>query len=276
VDNLIKFLARYHFVIIFLFLEGFSIYLLVGNNNYKKEKFLNSSGEVSGFFYDNINVFKQYLSLKEANNMLAQENAKYLNSMKMYFKSFIVTKEEVQDTLYHQQYYFIAGKVINNSINKKHNYLTIDKGSKQGIKKDMAVISPKGVIGIVRDVTDNYCSVVSVLNIKLGISGKVKKSHYFGSLAWDGKNFQIVRFDEIPSYVPISRGDTVVTSGLSTVFPEGIPIGTIEKYEKRPGRNFWEIWVKLSVDFKNLTHVNIVGNLLREEQILLESKQEND
>lgn len=274
--NFLNFVVRFHFFLLFIVLESFSLYLVVANNKEKNRIFLNSSNAVTGFIYENFNFLKEYLSLREQNEMLARENSQYLNSFENAYKSNIVTRKEIQDKEYQQQYYYIPARVINNSISKQYNYITLDKGSMAGVKPDMAVITTNGIVGVVRAVSTNYASVISVLNPKLGVSARIKKNNYFGSIVWEDRDYNTVSLKEIPNHVEISAGDTVITSGFSIIFPEGIPIGTITKFSQAPGGNFYDITVKLSTNFKTLSYVYVVQDLLKPEREALENSIDYD
>jgi rod shape-determining protein MreC len=192
------------------------------------------------------------------------------------YKSGGVKTIKLNDTIYHQQYEYMPVKVINNSINRQNNYLTISKGSIQGLQPEMAVISSYGIVGVIKKTSGNFSSVISVLNINFKVSAKIKKNGYFGSLSWDGKDYTIANLNEIPLHVDILRGDTVITSGYSAIFPEGVLIGTILSFDKKSGNNFYDIKVKLSTDYKNLSVVYAIKNLFKNEQLKLESQAEND
>lgn len=269
------FIQRYHFFLLFLLLETFALYFVINNFSDKKEKFINTTDAVSSYLLGKFTFVNDYLHLREDNIKLAEENAKFRNIMRTAFKENIVTEELINDSLYSQQYHYIHARVINNSIQKNHNFITLDKGMKHGIKPEMVVISPRGVVGVVRDVSENYATVISVLNVELGISSKVKKNNYFGSLVWNGRNYTIASLKDIPNHVNISIGDTIITSGYSALFPEGILIGTINDYRRNPGGSFYDINVKLAVDFKRISHVYVVDNFLKKEQKELEEQTEN-
>jgi len=270
-QNLFNFILRYHFALLFFALEITSISLLINTNNEKEKVLISSANSVSGYFYSHFNFIAEFFSLVEMNEILSKENAQFRNSFVSAYKSNIVLKKEIQDKEYQQQYYFISAKVINNSINRQNNYITLDKGQKAGIKEGMAVITIDGIVGVVRDVSENYSSVISVLNTKLGVSVKLKKNGYFGSASWAGTDYTSLYVKEIPNHVPIIIGDTIITSGYSTIFPEGILIGTINKFEQKQGSNFYNISVKLSTNFKTLSYVYVVGDLLKTERIELET-----
>ncbi len=264
--NLFIFLWRYHFFFLFLILEIVSFSLVVRNNYYQKASFLNSTNVMSGRILAVSQNVKEYFSLREANRALIEENARLHNSLK---KSFIVTTATVytkNDTLYKHQYQYISAKVINNSTNKRNNYMTLNKGANYGIKKDMAVLSPNGIVGVVKDVSANFCSVMMVLHSKTKISGKIKKNGYIGTVMWEGGSYRKGTMTDVPTHVELSVGDTIISSGYSSIFPEGIMIGTIKDFEIKSGDNFFTIGFRFSEDYNKLSYVYIVKNLMKEEQ----------
>ncbi len=273
-QNLFNFILRYHFLILFILLETLSITFIVNTNSEKEKVLLSSANQISGYFYSHFNFVAEYFSLVEMNEMLSKENAQYRNSFVSAYKANIVMKKEVIDEEYQQQYYYISARVINNSINRQHNYITLDKGKKAGIEVGMAVVTGDGIVGVVRDVSENYASVISLLNTKLGVSVKLKKNGYFGSATWSGNDYTSLLVKEIPNHVPIMIGDSIITSGFSTIFPEGILLGTINKFNQEQGSNFYNISIKLSTNFKTLSYVYVIGDLLKKERLELESVEE--
>ncbi len=269
--SLINFLLRIHFLLLFILIEVFSISLLINKNNFHKAKFVNLTRQVTGNFYTKTTKLKQYLSLAEENNRLAEENNRLLNIIESTYKSDEIFFRSVNDTIFNQRYMYTSARIINNSINKKHNFLTLNKGNQQGLRPEMAVVSDGSIVGIVKGVSKNYATVISLLNLDLRISSKVKKNGYFGSLNWDGKGYQTAILNEIPLHADIQVGDTIITSGFSSIFPEGILVGYISDFEEKRG-SFYEIEVKLSTDFKSLGNVNVIGNLLQIEKLKLENK----
>jgi len=251
--NLLNFLAKYNNLIIFLILEGIALYLLGAGNNYH-----NTRGSI-----------RSYFGLREINQELASENAalkSILENMK--------NKEEqlffsVSDTVYKQQYTYTTAKVIDNSVNKQKNFFTIDKGEKHGLSVDMAVTSANGIAGVIVGCSKNYSVAMSLLNLDFRISARIKSNGYFGSLSWDGLSYKHAVLNEIPRHVAVNVGDTIETTGFSSVFPEGIMIGTVSNYEN-PGGDFYLINVLLNTDFRKLHYVNIIGNMLKTEQLELE------
>lgn len=268
--NLLKFIVRYYFVLLFLAIESFSLFLLIQYNYYQRSTFINSANRISGNIYTKVSVVTDYFSLSNANEELSAQNMLLLNRNKSAYKSNNVKLVEIYDSIYSQQYEYRIAKIINNSINKQNNYLTLNKGSKHGIKPEMAVVGPKGVVGIIRHVSRNFSTVIPILNSNLRISGRFKKNNYFGSVRWDGKNYREVSLTDIPNHVAINIGDTIITSGFSTIFPEGIKIGIVSGVEEKVSGNFHNLTINLSEDFKNLSYVYVIENLLKEELTELE------
>ncbi len=266
------FIQKYHFFLLFLLLEIIAVFIVINSFKDKKNAFINSSNIVSGYINQNVQNVAEYFSLKKINHSLAEENIRYQNLLKSSYKSNFVQTSEVKDSVYAQQYFYKSAKVINNSVNKSHNFITINRGEKHGIIPGMAVVSSNGVVGIIKDVSKNFSLAISVLNTNLGISGKIQKNNYFGSVKWNGRNYKNINLNEIPNHVDVTIGDTIVTSGYSTIFPEGILIGTVANYQRNQGSSFYDITVDLSCDFKNLSYVYVVGNLLALEQQKLEKK----
>ncbi|MFP4023454.1 MAG: rod shape-determining protein MreC [Thiohalospira sp.] len=273
--SLLNFLLRIHFLLLFILIEVFSISLLVNNNNFQRARMVNFTRQLSGKYHQKLANLKEYFSLKEENQQLIEENNRLLNIIESTYKSDEIFFRNVNDTVYNQRYFYTPAKVVNNSINKKHNYITLDKGGKQGIKPEMAVVSDGSIVGVVKGVSKNFATVISLLNLDFKISAKVKKNGYFGSLIWNGNNYNTAVLNEIPLHADIQPGDTIITSGFSSIYPEGILIGYIEDFEEKSG-SFYTIYVKLSTDFKRLNNVNIIGNLTQIEKLELEQEAEKN
>jgi rod shape-determining protein MreC len=254
----------------------FCIYLIVQNSYYQKASFINSSNALSANILQTSTNVEQYFYLGDVNEKLAKENAELRSHI---LNSFDVTYNKeytVHDTTYHQKYIYTSAKVVNISTNRRNNFLTLNKGSNQGIQNNMAVIASNGVVGQVKDVSENFCTVMSLLHSKTTINSKIKKDGSYGPLTWDGTDFQYATLNDIPTHVKIAKGDTIVTSAYSRTFPENILIGTVESYERPPGKYFYKVKVKLSTDFKKLTYVYIVKNIHKDEQEELETRSEQD
>jgi rod shape-determining protein MreC len=247
--------------------------LLVSYNNYQKSEFLNSSNAIAGNLYKKISTTTDYLALAETNEELNRENAHLKNILSDSFKISVDSSVLYTDSLYQQQYLYRNAKIINNSVNKQLNYITLDKGSLHGIKPEMAVVTANGVVGVVKSVSKNFSTAISLLNGRISVSAKIKKNDYFGSLTWDGKDYKTARLFEIPVHVPIQLGDTVVTSGFSAIFPEGLLLGTIQEVLPSSGGNFHELIIAFTNDFKSLSYVMVISDLMKVERIELEKEE---
>lgn len=276
--NFIQFLVKNSFVFLFLFLEVIAFTLLVKNNNYQGSKFFNSSNYLVGNLNESVSNVTEYFKLKTTNSELAQHNAELLSSTISSFTKVYGNTILIDDTSYFQKYIYTSAKVINNSTNRRENYITLNKGAINGIKTGMAVINSNGIVGIVKNVSPNFSSVISLLHQKMSISGKLKKSEYFGAVIWDSdeNNHRTATLKEIPNHVEIQKGDTIVTSGFSAIFPEGLPIGTVQYFEIPKGNNFYKIIIELTTDFKQLSHVYVVKSLQNEELNKLEALNQED
>ena len=274
--NLIIFFWKNNFFFLFLLLEVFSFYLIISNNRFHNTGFFNSSNFVTGNVYRIYDDVTGYINLKNSNELLAMENAKLLSQAQNAFIDTRTYISQVTDSVYKQKYTYREAKVISNSINRRNNFITLDKGRNHGIEPLMGVIAPDGVVGIVKDVSDNFCSVLSLLNKNTTISSKLKKSGYLGSVTWEGGNSTVAELSDIPKHARVNTGDTVITSGASTIFPENIMVGVIDEIKLEDGDNFYKIKLILSTDFGKLSYVYIVNNLLKTEQNTLEEKTQND
>ncbi len=245
---------------------------MVRNKGYQGSHVLNSSNEVVANVYTVAANTKEYFALKEENDRLAKENSILRNLLKPNYNMLGLTEFEKNDTLYKQQYTYVSAKTVNSSVNKRRNFLTLNIGSNQGISRDMAVISSNGIVGIVTDASDNFCSVMSLLHKDTRVNCQLKRDASYGPLIWDGKDYQYCLLTDIPTHAKIKRGDTVITSELSGIFPEGLMVGTIDSYEKRQNEDFYTVKVKLGADLKKVNHVYIIKNKFKKERDSLESK----
>jgi rod shape-determining protein MreC len=274
--NLFLFLTKNYYIILFLFLESFSVFLVIQNNHFQRSHFLNSSNAISGSIYETYSGITDYFGLKETNKKLADENVMLRNQLRQSYSYLSSTTVTVKDSVRKQQYVCITAKVVNNSTNRRKNYLTLNAGTNQGIKTEMGVISSDGIVGIVRDVSGNFCSVMSVLHENTRIPVNIKKFGENSILLWNGEDEWHARMERIPSHLLIAKGDTIVTSSYSSIFPEGVLVGTVESFEKIAGNTFYNVTVKLSTDFNRLSYVKIVNNLMKEEQTSLEKATQHD
>jgi rod shape-determining protein MreC len=262
--SLFKFVLRNHFFFLFLFLEGISFVLIIQQNAFQKSIFVSHTRNISAFVNKNLLGFREYLHLKDENNILSAENSRLRNLLEIYSDS-LPDRITGKDTIKRISYQYIPARVINNSVNKQYNYILINKGKLQGVYNEMAVISDQGVVGIVSGISDHFATVLPVLNRNFRLSAKIKRNNYFGILEWDGLSPRRVLLKEIPVHVDVKQGDTVVTSGYSAIFPEDIHVGVIESVSPTDG-NYHAIKVRLSTDYLNLVHVYLVRYYFKDEQ----------
>lgn len=258
---------------------GVSLAILVNYNKTYNAVFSNIGYQLSGSAGKRYSDIENYFHLKEENKNLAAQNADLLNQSSISFlKSDTGKHFEIDSTLQDsiklklRRFSFIPAQVVNNSIAEQNNYITIFKGSKQGVHKDMGVISPAGIVGRIINVSDNYSLAMSLLNRNTKVSAMLKKANHTGIVEWDGTNPQYVTLKNIPRSVKIKKGDTVLTSNLATFFPEGIMIGTVAEISNESSSNFYLLKIKTSTDFFTLQNVYLTDNLLLKEQQDLEAK----
>jgi len=271
--NLLRFFINHHFVILFLLLEGIAIYMVLTYNNFHNASLFNSVQEVNGYVAMKSDQIDRYFSLNSVNAELVAENARLRENLDL------LAMKQV-DSLRLQapveaKYTYRVARVLSNSVNKQYNYITIDKGIDDGVLVDMAVVSPSGVIGKVLSVSDRFAVVLPVLNRQSIVSVKFKKNNFFGPLSWDGSSYRYAILNDIPNHITPVKGDTIVTSGLSIVFPEGLMVGIVEDYELKDG-NFLKVRIKLSNDFRALNYVYVIKNAFKKEQIELENSVKAD
>lgn len=272
--NILVFIIRYHFLLLFVLLEIFAITLLVNSTYYQSSAILKAGSLVTGRFYTSISNATDYLKLRTTNEQLAQENAMLRQMKGVSFLKNDTSSFWVNDTLHKQQYQYIVSKVVLNTVGKRNNYIMLDKGSRSGIKKDMAVITSNGIVGTVVNVSENFSWVMSLLNKHTRISGRITKNNQMGTVVWNGVDHMYGTLTDIPAHVKIAKGDTIVSSGYSYIFPAGIMMGTISDFRVEQGDHFYIIPFKFSVDFNALQYVYVVKNLMKDEQEALEKSTE--
>ncbi|WP_316816080.1 rod shape-determining protein MreC [Pedobacter nyackensis] len=272
--NLWIFINRYNAFFLFIIFFAIGIILTVKNNAYQRSVTVNSTNEVVGEVYQNLNVLKKYLNLGTVNDSLAVENAR-LKTELLALKSIDSAKKVVvKDTLNNPQYTYLSARVIKNSITLRNNVITINKGRADGLAPEMAVISPgKGVVGFVMDVSEHLATIRSLLHKDSKISVNLQKSNALGILVWGVGNADFTKayVKEIPNHFKVNLKDTIVTSGFSH-FPPGIPVGTVTNTSVPTGDNFMSVEVKLFNDFSTLQYVYVVLDKYAAEQKELEAK----
>lgn len=270
--NLFAFVIKHNFIFVFSFLQILCAWLMVHNRGFQGSRVLNSSNQAVANIYETAANTKEYFSLKQENDRLARENAILRNFLKSNYSVLPLKEFKRNDTLYKQQYSYISSKVVNSSVNKRRNFLTLNIGSEQGVKQDMAVMTTDGIVGIVTNVSANFASVMSVLHKDVRVNCQLKKDGSYGPLIWDGKDYRYCLLTDIPTHAKIKAGDTVITSELSGIFPEGIMVGTIDSYERRQNESFYTAKVKLSANLKKVNHVYVINNKFKTERDSLETQ----
>ncbi|WP_136668555.1 rod shape-determining protein MreC [Flavobacterium sp. H122] len=257
-QQIINFIIKNSTRLLFLLLLATSLTLTIQSHSYHRSQMVNSANAVTGTVYEEVNEVQTYFSLRDENDKLAKENA--------YLRKLLFNKKDSTSTLPkdsvkgYDKLEVIQSKVINNSYNKTENYLTINSGAIKGLRPDMGVVSSEGIVGVVEKISPRYATVISVLNIKSKINAKVKRTNHFGSLIWKAKNAGYVQLVEIPRLASVKKGDTIVTGGRSTIFPENIPVGIIDRIYTDTETNYYTLDVRLFTDMTNLNHVYVIKN----------------
>jgi rod shape-determining protein MreC len=257
-QQIIFFFIRNKNFLLFAVLFTISVGLTIQTHNYHNDKFISSANFITGKVYTFRNNITDYFSLGKENDQLLQENLMLRKKLDQ-FKETVVFKK-LDSTVLPNKYEYFTARVINNNYSKSKNQLTIDKGRKDSIKIDLGVISSKGVVGIVSDVSENYATVQSILNTKSRINAKLKNSKHFGSLKWDTKDPNVAQLIDIPRIAKIEKGDTIITGGRSTIFPEGILIGTVKDFHLDNDDNYYYVNVDLFNDMTSLENVYLIEN----------------
>lgn len=258
-----------------------SIMLLVGGDPYHRHIYLTSANRVTASVYDFSNNATGYFNLRERNADLNRRNAELQSELLALRERIqLMAEQQCTDTMTLDSgmmpFRFVVANVINNSIARPFNYLTLNKGERDGVRPEMGVIDASGVVGIVSVVGPHSSRVISLLNPHFRLSCKLKRSDSFGSLVWDGRDPEVALLEELPRHTVYSPGDTVVTSGYSAVFPPGLPVGIVLDDDYNDHENFFTLKVKLLSDFTSLNNVQIVVSDISEELKSLEAGEAED
>lgn len=278
-ENLIYFFLRWRPWMLFVIYVVIGSVMLFKQNPYQHSVYLTSANSVSAAVYNVANGVTGYFNLRDINEDLQRRNAELeldilsLKEQIKQYKELEMSSNYVPDTIF-RRYEFVVAHVINNSVNRPHNYITINKGELDGIRPDMGVIDQNGVVGKVNVVGPHSSRVISLLNDYLRISCKIKGEQQVGSLVWDGEDSRFAILRELPRHASFNKGDTIITSGYSTTFPEGVPVGVIEREMKEIDDNFFALKIKLFTDFSKLSTVRIVIDNMADELKFVESDPE--
>lgn len=272
-QQIIDFFIRNKYFLLFCVLFLTAIGLTINAHSYHKNRYVSSANFLSGGIFSIKSGITDYFDLKYQNEKLSKENQQ--------LRELIANSADNSGSIdslpipMERNIYFISAKVINNNFSKTKNQITLDKGLKDSVEIDMGVISPEGIVGIVSHASNNFSSVQSVLNTRSQVVAKFKKSNHFGTLTWNAKDPHIVQLREIPRIAPVQEGDTIVTDGKSTIFPEGIPIGTVRDFSIAPESDYFQINIDLFTDMTSIKHVYLVKRTGAEEIRTLEKEATN-
>jgi len=272
-QRIINFIIRNKNFLLFLLLFSISIVFTIQSHSYHRSKFINSANSLSGGIYNSSHTISQYFGLKKKNDILIEEN-NYLKSILYNNQVNTSTESIIDSTSFNSKYKFTTASVYKNSYASTRNILTINKGASDGLKEDFGVITSKGIIGIVEDLTGGYATVISILNTNSKINAQFKNSNHFGTLQWDTKSPEYVQLVDVAKIAPVTIGDTIITGGRSTIFPKGIPIGHVTDFKLDAAEDFYTIQIKLFNDMTNIGHVYVIENMDTEEIMSLFNNNE--
>ncbi|MFT5751662.1 MAG: rod shape-determining protein MreC [Flavobacteriales bacterium] len=284
-QQIVNFLIRYKNFLLFAFLLFVSLIFTVQSHSYHKSKFINSANFLSGGVYESVGGIQEYFNLKTYNRQLLEENARLrgiaqddnvsvFETVAMEFDTLAASRSII--AIPESQFHFIPAQVIDNSYAKANNFLTLKAGAKDSIVRDMGVITSKGIVGVIDNVSKKYSTVISILNASFLTNAKLKSSDHFGTLKWDGKDPNQMQLVDMQQQAKIKIGDTIETSGRSAIFPKGIPIGYIASFKLEESKNFYIISVQLFNDMTNVGHVYVVQNEDLEEIQAVEAASKNE
>jgi len=275
--NLLIFISKYNAFFLFLIFEIGALIIYVKYNSFQKATYINTANDVTGTMYARTNELNSYLSLKDVNDSLARENARLRGMLQSAYYADTVAQRTVTDSIYKQQYTYTEALVINNSVNKRNNYITIQKGTKDGIEKGMGVISSSGVVGKIIFVSEHLSIVQSLLHKDAKVSAMMADTKDIGSLIWgDDLDPKKALFIDVPNHVKPRIGQWVVTSTYSELYPAGIPLGRVINLHAKGGGFFLNMEVSLAVDFSKLQYVYVVTNKLASERQALEEQEKQE
>ena len=275
-QQLIYFIQKYRYFLFFLLLELIAFQLIINNLSFHNSKFINSASTITGGFYNKSNSISDYFQLDTENKELLNENLILRNKLEKLSQNIdtIAVTEIFEKTKLRQRYLYLKGRIEKNQFRNNYNFLTINLGSKDSVRKEMGVINSKGILGITENVLHNYSRVRSILNKNSKINAKLKNSDYFGTLTWDGLDYNSTQLLDIPRQAKLEVGDTIITGGMSSIFPEGIPIGSIDNIVNEASIKRI-INIKLFNDMSNLKNIYVVKDFDKQQLMNLE-KTDNE
>jgi len=257
-QQILFFFIRNKNFLLFVLLFSVAVFLTIQSHSFHKNKIVNSSNYFTGNIYSIKNNITGYFNLRKENNLLVEENARLRKHLEAY--KGIAFSQNIDTSSLNYKYKFVSAKVINNSFSRTKNKLTLNKGKQDSLMTDMGVITSKGIVGIIDNVSKKYATAQSILNTNSQINAKLKNSKHFGSLVWNTKDPNTIQLIDIPRLAPVTIGDTIITGGRSTIFPEGILIGTVLNFSQTEDKNSLLLNIQLFNDMTNLEHVFIIKN----------------
>lgn len=277
--NFIYFLINNVTTLLFLLIEVLCVVLIVNFNSYQRASFWSSSNEVCGTVYTIQSNISEYFSLKEVNEKLATENVRLRNLLsrnEALLESLSDSSKAVFLAGAESQYYYREAQVINSSTNKSRNYLTLNKGTQAGIKTNMVVVNTEGVVGMVTATSEHFSTVMPIINTSSHLSVKLMKSHFRGQLIWNGVSPTHATMRDVPEHATVEVGDSVVTSGSSSYYPEGLFVGIVKEVNVDRNGGFYNLTIDLGVNYASIYNVQIIENTLISEQTELEKENVDD
>jgi rod shape-determining protein MreC len=269
--NLVRLAVKYHAFLLFLALETLSFFLIYRSSSFRGDVLIASSNRMVGSLFEQRARLSEYLRLSETNARLAEENARLKVMDPMNYIALGREKEVFSDMLMHLRYEFIPAKVINNSFNKPNNYITLDAGSLHGIEPEMAVLGGGALVGIVKNVSDHFSTVLPAINVSFQTGVKMKRSKEPGLLTWNGQDPMILQVKNVPKHAKVAVGDTVLTSSASARFPENVLVGIVTRADVDPGASFYTIDIEATAAFPKLQYVEVVADKMKRELRELEA-----
>lgn len=274
--NIFLFIRRYFNFLFFLVLQIIALSFLFRYNKFHEAAFMGIAGDITGKLNEKYNNVDYYFHLQQTNAELVKENRLLLSRLKDNYQAPGTTSAIVIDSIIvdsikkYQRYEYFDAKVVNSTTTMQTNFLTIHRGAAQNIKKDMGVIGPSGIVGRVVNVSDNYAIVMSVLSRQFKVKAKLKKGGENGTIEWDGVSPLYILLKDIPKSAKIQKGDSVLTSELSSIYPPNIMVGTVAEMINNKSSNFYTLRIKPATNFYSIQYVYVIGDLQREERKKLE------
>ncbi|MCA6450099.1 MAG: rod shape-determining protein MreC [Chitinophagaceae bacterium] len=275
--NIFLFIRRYLTFLSFLLLQVAAIVMLSNSSKTHQSFFASAANEVTGNINKRYSGFRDYFSLKETNRLLAEENARLRNMLQSNFSAPDQSRQVFVDTLVKdtlgrsRKFTWLPAKVVGNSYTLQNNFITIERGSDQGVTKGMAAVSSTGIVGVVVETSANFSKIMSLIHRNSKVSAMLKKDESAGSIEWDGTDPGYLTLRNVTKGAKVAKGDTVVTSNYSANFPSKLMIGTVAEISSESSSNFYNLKIKTATNFFSLQYVYLVANVRYAEQVQLEN-----